>query len=427
MTTPMHGIVLCAGLGTRLRPLTHVLPKPSVPIGDLPVALWNAEQLLDSGIRSVHVNTHYLAEEVEAQLRAAAHSRSWPAEAIRFWHEPEILETGGGIARIIHQCSQELGHSDYWDTVVVSGDIVASIPLESMLKRWAMRAQDDAALMASVSLTAPRKDVTWVSSDLSQVSGFGADFSPEEAQARNLNPRIFSNHQIISGRVLCRSEVKKCSSIDLFYRSSLTRGEKILHVPMATDADWFDIGTPETYIHCASKLNVQSKQVKAISEGKVILVNHFPGNDNPKIVLPRQSQTNEPPIRHDQSSLMSESPEKWQWLGHIHACPALLRDSISGLIGHIEERFTRPSESQPTEYKLIEGEFLEQRGSESFGQGFTGAKQSAVVGFFDLKYTFHSNEKKELPHPVLVRLTSLMGLNQCGGESGSTHFWILIH
>ncbi|MEY2987469.1 MAG: hypothetical protein RJB13_990, partial [Pseudomonadota bacterium] len=182
MTTPMHGIVLCAGLGTRLRPLTQVLPKPVVPVGSLPAALRNAEQLLDGGIRSIHMNTHYLAEEVEAQVRAAALSRGWPVDAVRFWNEPEILETGGGIARIIHQCSQELSHTDFWDTIVVSGDIVADVPLKMMMHRWAAREQNETSLMASVALTSPRKDVTWVSSDFSRVAGFGSDFAPKEAK-----------------------------------------------------------------------------------------------------------------------------------------------------------------------------------------------------------------------------------------------------
>lgn len=122
----MLGIVLCAGLGTRLRPLTSAIPKPAVPVGPVPAALRNIEQLLAAGLQVVHCNTHYLANELEAELRAACRSRALPDSVIRFWNEPEILETGGGIARIVHAMASENGTMS--DALVVSGDIVADIP-----------------------------------------------------------------------------------------------------------------------------------------------------------------------------------------------------------------------------------------------------------------------------------------------------------
>jgi NDP-sugar pyrophosphorylase family protein len=414
MTKPMHGIVLCAGLGTRLRPLTQILPKPVVPVGILPAALKNAEQLLNAGIHTVHLNTHYLAEEVVAQVKEAAQSRSWPAHAIRFWHEPEILETGGGIARIVQQYSAELQHSKIWDTLIVSGDIVADVPIDPMMQRWKQRKPEEASLMASVPLTVPRTDVTWVSPDLSYVSGFGTDFSAEQVSAHQFQARIFSNHQIISGRLLQGVEVKKRSSIDLFYRASLLRGEKILHVPFGSQASWFDIGTPESYIDCANKLNLNSNHIQSISNQKILFVDHQPQG----VITLDYSSMRE--ASHEQSGLSSPRLQGWQWLGHIHVCPALLKEPILEHLERIHLDVGREPHSGKFNVSVVDGQFLSQDSRHT-----TQAHDSPVNGFFDLEMIRTASLKTKLPHPVLVRLDSLIGTSQT--KNGSGRFWILIH
>ena len=418
MTTPMHGIVLCAGLGTRLRPLTQALPKPVVPVGTLPAALRNAEQLLDAGIRSVHMNTHYLAEEVEAQVRAAAYSRGWPAQAVRFWNEPEILETGGGIARIIHHYSQELGHSEFWDTVVVSGDIVADIPLDLMMQRWAARHQNETSLMATVPLTTPRNDVTWVSSDFSHISGFGSDFSPEEAKAKHLNARVFSNHQILSGALVKGVEIEKRSSIDLFYRASIARGEKILHTPFTIDAHWFDIGTPESYLKCASALSLHSKLIDSAVTDKVILIEPHTHADHADNGMLEQGCSNPQLITLDHARLDSPDLFAWLWLGHIHECPTLLQAPVSAITAHIKKNMQSISKPGALKCSTIDGGFLRQGGR------VDAQADKRAQGFFTLNDPEKTGLKKTLPHPVMVRLDSL-GLVTPSRES--TQFWLLIH
>ncbi len=419
MTTPMHGIVLCAGLGTRLRPLTQVLPKPVVPVGPVPAALRNAEQLLDAGIRSIHMNTHYLAEEVEAQVKAAAISRGWPRHAIRFWNEPEILETGGGIARIIHQCSQELAHSDFWDTVVVSGDIVADIPMKTMLNRWALRRENETSLMASVPLKTPRKDVTWVSADFSQIMGFGSDFSPDEVQSKGLHGRIFSNHQILSGQLVKKAAIQKRSSIDLFYRASLARGEKILHTSFQSDTDWFDIGTPESYVQCAHKLNLQSTLIQSIATRKVILVDAPVNADHALSHTPKQDCSNTTSTRLAHSNVSPSSLLNWQWLGHIHECPVLLREPLDALARTIVANFGSTSEQMAINCWLMDGNFLNKSKSHSH------RGDHLANGFFDLKAYDSASPKIELPHPLLVRLDTLGLTNP--QATNSHQFWLLIH
>jgi NDP-sugar pyrophosphorylase family protein len=86
-------MLVTAGFGTRLAPLTDLLPKPAVPVGNRPVAFYALDHLARMGIREVVLNTHHLARELEIAVRETA-----PASLqLNFVHEPEILGTGGGV------------------------------------------------------------------------------------------------------------------------------------------------------------------------------------------------------------------------------------------------------------------------------------------------------------------------------------------
>jgi mannose-1-phosphate guanylyltransferase len=67
----LAGVVLCAGLGTRLRPLTGVCPKPAVPVCNVPLIRHTLGLLAGAGIRRALVNLHHLPEVMEASARAA--------------------------------------------------------------------------------------------------------------------------------------------------------------------------------------------------------------------------------------------------------------------------------------------------------------------------------------------------------------------
>ena len=88
-----QAVVLGAGLGTRLRPMTEHLPKPGVPLAHVPVAAHTIAHLVAAGVDAVAVNTHYLAEALEGAL-----PRHVPnGLTLRFSREAQLLGTGGGI------------------------------------------------------------------------------------------------------------------------------------------------------------------------------------------------------------------------------------------------------------------------------------------------------------------------------------------
>lgn len=97
-----HAIVLAAGLGTRMRPLTNTMPKPLIPVRGTPLIDYCLNWLSTAGITDAVVNTSYLAQQLEDYLgkRTAPH--------IHFSREePAPLETGGGIMKALSMLGTE--------------------------------------------------------------------------------------------------------------------------------------------------------------------------------------------------------------------------------------------------------------------------------------------------------------------------------
>lgn len=113
--------LLCAGLGTRLRPLTSELPKPLVPVGDAPLLGHIARALRAAGFRRAIGNTHHLPN-------CFSMSRAEVPLAIDWHFEAEILGTAGGVAAVRHQL--EPGPLLVWN-----GDILADPPIDALLER----------------------------------------------------------------------------------------------------------------------------------------------------------------------------------------------------------------------------------------------------------------------------------------------------
>ncbi len=119
----VKALVLAAGFGTRLRPLTDVVPKPLssiLGVSLLELALWRIAQV---GITSVAVNTHYHAEKITSLLRKKPLGFDPHVS-----HEPEILGTGG----VYNPLKSWLGKDDL---LVVNGDIVSDMNLSDLVDR----------------------------------------------------------------------------------------------------------------------------------------------------------------------------------------------------------------------------------------------------------------------------------------------------
>jgi N-acetyl-alpha-D-muramate 1-phosphate uridylyltransferase len=118
----MKAMVLAAGRGERLRPLTDSVPKPLVQVGGKPLIAWHLAALARAGVREVVINLSWLAE----QLRAALGDGHGFGVTIHYSEEgPVPLETGGGIFRALPLLGTE-------PFLLVNGDIWTDLPFETL-------------------------------------------------------------------------------------------------------------------------------------------------------------------------------------------------------------------------------------------------------------------------------------------------------
>ncbi len=110
-------MILAAGRGTRLAPLTHHTPKPMLKLAGTPLIGHQLRWLAEAGIREVVINLHHLGEQIEAYLGdGRAHG-----VAVAYSREPVLLETGGGVVKALPL----LGDEPFW---LLNGDIYTNFP-----------------------------------------------------------------------------------------------------------------------------------------------------------------------------------------------------------------------------------------------------------------------------------------------------------
>jgi mannose-1-phosphate guanylyltransferase len=116
--------ILGAGLGTRLRPLTNFLPKPLVPIYNEPMANYALRHCQGAGIKEFAINTHHIPEA----WQEAYPDGSFNGSPLHFFHEPVLLETGGGIRNIADFIGED-------PLLVYNGDILTDIDISELIAR----------------------------------------------------------------------------------------------------------------------------------------------------------------------------------------------------------------------------------------------------------------------------------------------------
>lgn len=122
----MKAVILAAGAGTRLRPLTDTCPKPMLPIAGRPLLMRTLDWLHANGIKEAALNLHHLPDVVRMGLGDGS---AWGMQ-LRYSHEPELLGTAGAIRRI-----DELFPGWFDQTfLLVYGDMLLDIPLETLLE-----------------------------------------------------------------------------------------------------------------------------------------------------------------------------------------------------------------------------------------------------------------------------------------------------
>lgn len=118
----MKAMLLAAGLGTRLKPITDTIPKPLVLVGGLPLIFYNLALLKKQGITDVVINLHHLGGQIKKLLGNGEEY----GFRFRYSTEPEILGTAGGIKRAERFFKKE-------SFLVLNGDIINDVNLKKLI------------------------------------------------------------------------------------------------------------------------------------------------------------------------------------------------------------------------------------------------------------------------------------------------------
>jgi len=226
MTHPVRkAFVLGAGLGTRLRPLTDVLPKPLLPIFGKQLVTFAIDHLRQIGIEKIWVNTHHLYQ------RFAVLASDQRYNAVEFVFEPEILETGGGIKNL----QRRIGDETF---IVYSGDILTDVPVEHLLEAHLTQRNDVTLALRSTGLSSA---VRWCS-DSGRILGLYGDSRSGPARGYD-----FAGISIWNPSVFARiPENTKISFVPVL-ADWLKAGGKIGGV-LLEENQWFNVGTRVEYL-----------------------------------------------------------------------------------------------------------------------------------------------------------------------------------
>lgn len=116
------GMILAAGLGTRLRPITNKTPKPLIEVGGRKIIEYNLALFEKSGVKDIVINLHHLGEQIKAYLGGG----SKYGVKITYSYEQPILGTGGGIKKV----EGFFGKAPF---IVINGDVITDIDLRDVM------------------------------------------------------------------------------------------------------------------------------------------------------------------------------------------------------------------------------------------------------------------------------------------------------
>lgn len=216
-------MVMAAGLGKRMRPLTASTPKPMVRVGGKPLIDHALDRLADAGVSRAIVNVHYLAEVLEAHLKV----RKSP-EVIISDEREQLLETGGGLVNAQHLLPDPffcLNSDNIW----LDGPKNAFADLS---ERW------DPEVMDALLLLVPHKGAM----NFAGKGDFHMDPYGRLTRRRSgrIAPFIFTGIQLVSKRLLCNAPDGPFSTNVLWSRAM----EEGRLFGLAFTGRWFEVGTP---------------------------------------------------------------------------------------------------------------------------------------------------------------------------------------
>lgn len=216
-------MILAAGFGTRLKPITDHTPKPLVPVAGRPLIDHAIDRLAASGVKRIVVNTHYKAEMMAAHLSARSDV------AVTLSHETALLDTGGGVKNALRL----LGDPFY----VVNADVLwldAAVPaLTRLSSAW------DAERLDALMLV--QRTATAIGYDGKGDFMLDPDGRVRRRAAAETAPYLFAGIEVASRRLFAASPEGAFSLNCLWDKAiAANRIAALIH-----DGEWCHVGTPQ--------------------------------------------------------------------------------------------------------------------------------------------------------------------------------------
>jgi MurNAc alpha-1-phosphate uridylyltransferase len=224
VTIPHTAIVMAAGFGTRLRPLTETTPKALVPVLGVPMLDVVLNRLQAVGVKRVVINLHHLGEKIRAHLAGRKDLE------ILFSEESEILETGGGIVQALPLLGPDPFFTVNAKIIWLNGKIDA---LQRLAAEW-----DDARMDAMLLL---QPTVTAIG-----YGGKGDFIMDQEGRVRRrqewqVAPLLYAGIQICHPR-LFQNAPKGAFSTNLVWDRAI---EEDRLFGLRHDGEWYHVSTPQ--------------------------------------------------------------------------------------------------------------------------------------------------------------------------------------
>ncbi|HVR69282.1 MAG TPA: NDP-sugar synthase [Vicinamibacteria bacterium] len=230
-------MILAAGLGTRMRPLTLLAAKPVLPVLNRPLLHWTLEALARAGVRDVVVNTHHLA----ATVRRALGDGAAFGLRIRYAHERRILGTGGGPRAVRRFFDRE-------PFLLVNGDVLFDFDLRAVVERHrAAGVRATLVLRGHPDVESYGGVVTGRDGLIRSIAGL-----PRPAAGRGA---LFTGVHVMDPVLLERLPPGPSDSVRDLYAPLLAEGERLLGLRVRSA--WYDFGSPSLYL--ASQIAMMSR------------------------------------------------------------------------------------------------------------------------------------------------------------------------
>ena len=224
----MHkAFLLGAGLGTRLKPLTDTLPKPLLPFENRPLVTHILDRCIAADLTDIAINTHHLPETWQEAFPDGTYKEA----KLTFFHEPDLLETGGGLKNI----ASWIG-SDH--VLVHNADILTDLPLDRLL---AAHTNSHNTATLAVKDHGPALRLAVNGQRVTDIHG--------KLDGRESTHQFIGVYVVAPGILELIPEHEKISVIPAFLE--LARQGKLGAYHVEGDPEWIDLGTREAYLEAS--------------------------------------------------------------------------------------------------------------------------------------------------------------------------------